>query len=59
MTTSETHSQVLERTGFFDIGESGLEVFQLNIDFLCGLIGFLDLQHTERQMTHSWRNRDD
>lgn len=59
LTSSETYSQVLKRTCFLNVGESSLEVFQLDINFLCGLVGFLDLRHIEREVTYSWRNCDD
>ena len=51
--TRETYSQILKRTGLLNVGKSNLEVFQLDINFLCGLFGFLDLQHIERQGTYS------
>lgn len=50
---TETYGQVLKWTGFLNVGEGSLEVFQLDVNFLCGLVSFLDLKCIERQGTYS------
>lgn len=48
----ETHGEVLERTGLFDVGEGGLELLKLDVDLSLGLLGFSNLfapsHHTHR-----------
>jgi len=51
LTASGTYRQVLKGTCFLDVGESCLEVFQLDINFLCSRFGFLDLKHDQRDVT--------
>jgi hypothetical protein len=48
-TINTTYSQVLERTGLLNVCEGGLELLQLDVDFCCCLLGFLDLHHIKRQ----------
>ena len=39
----QTYSEVLEGTSLLDVGEGGLEILQLNINLLRGLLSFGDL----------------
>lgn len=39
-----TYGEVLEGTGFLDVGEGGLELLELDVDLSLGLLGFSDLR---------------
>lgn len=55
----KTYSQILKWTRFLNVGKSNLEVFQLDINFLCRLVGLLDLHHIKRQVAYSGYEYDD
>ena len=38
-----TYGEVIEGTSLLDVGEGGLEILQLNINLLRGLLSFGDL----------------